>query len=187
MVGCRGALTGLLDAIATAVAAATAAVEDEASGFPWRRFRSSLFSSSRQRILSSRVETVCLVSCSSFSIAFILPFRRSLDTRASSRLRRMRFRSRAFLSSRGRFLGLVLLPPPVLLVLSAPSGEGSSGDACSVLDVVAVVTVAGSLGLTEAEPLEAAAAFAVVAVVVLGIGAIIDGRVMGCCCCCCCC
>lgn len=39
-------------------------------------------------------------------MAWIRPFRRSLETRASSRLRRMRFFSRDFLSSRGRFLGL---------------------------------------------------------------------------------
>jgi len=50
-------------------------------------------------MLSSRVLTVLRVSSRSVSIALILPLRLSLETRASSRLRRMRFFSRAFLSS----------------------------------------------------------------------------------------
>lgn len=69
-------------------------------------------------MLSSRVETVWRVSVSSLSIALIRPFLLSLETRASSRFLRTRLRSRAFLSSRGRFLefaGCSVVPGAVLV------------------------------------------------------------------------
>lgn len=64
-----------------------------------RRTRRSLFSASRARILSSRLLTVLRVSSRSVSMALIRPLRLSFETLANSRLRRMRFFSRAFLSS----------------------------------------------------------------------------------------